>query len=321
MQHMKYILTRMVAGGVPEIEISKEDFFAYKEAQEILSNCLWIEEKYEILISNYLDLEKEILGLTTSRMIRDDQDYSGFFDIRLMLNIRLVNLLTSARLYVDQIFGHVKKCVPYHKDTKNIVKSLLANEYDTNLDYRFMESLRNYVQHQGLAVHWTSMQSRWTSLGKDRLLEYSLEFAVEKELLDMEDGFKKAVLKEIPNQVDLKIAIRRYIESLSKVHVCIRQLIDESVTQARQRIVDAHNQYKTIYRNNFISLGAYQIGDEKIIDKVMLMLEWDNIRVELQKRNVELVNLHKRYATGKSELTETAANHHILDDVELSPTN
>jgi hypothetical protein len=41
-------------------------------------------------------------------------------------------------------------------------------------------------------------------------------------------------------------------------------------------------------------------GDSKM-DEVLVFLNWDDIRLELEKRNHQLVNLKKRYATGQAK--------------------
>src|SRR5262245_30667537 len=120
---MKYLLKKDVIGDVPEIEITETDYVAYKAARVVLLDGFAIEEKYEILISNYLEFEKQIVEATAASMVRNYLDYSDFFSVRLGFNIRLVNVLTSARLYVDQLEQHVRRCLPDRTpdETKAIV--------------------------------------------------------------------------------------------------------------------------------------------------------------------------------------------------------
>ena len=303
---MKYILRKADLSDVPEIEISKERYTAYKQSRTILTNCLAIEENYEILISNYLDLEKQILDATLTHMVRGYAGYSDFFDLRLALNIRLVNLLTSARLYVDHLPQHVKECIPHTGDAKKLVQSFFKKEHDESYEYRFMDALRNHVQHCGLPIHWTSSDVEWTGLGKDGLqehymLEYHLEFAAQKPFLEEDGKFKREVLHESPDKIDLKAATRRYIESLSKAHDAVRDLIKESVHKSRQMLEDTYSQYSKIYAESLVGLSACKTNDQELIETVPLMLDWDNVRVKLQERNQKLVNLRRRYVTGKAK--------------------
>lgn len=303
---MRYFIGLRVV-GTPEIEIEETLFRSCKESKVVLGSCLSIEEKYEILISNYLELENQILQIATSNMVRGRIDYSVFFDLRLVLNMRVVNLLTSARLYVDQLYTDVRKCLPNHRDPKVDVKALLSEQYDNNPQYRFMEALRNYTQHQGLAVHWTSLPSRWTELGENGQLEYTLEFGTQREILSEDGNFKKQVLTEIPEQINLKLAVRSYIESMSNVHNSVRELISDSVLHARSVIDAAYDRYKCVYDGSLIGLSIYKNDGLKNVEGVALVREWDDIRVQLQARNARLVNLNKRYATGK--LTERKNNY------------
>jgi len=61
---MRYSLRKGVLDKVPEIEITEKEYDAFSQARNILLNALAIEEKYDILIANYLDFEKEILDTT-----------------------------------------------------------------------------------------------------------------------------------------------------------------------------------------------------------------------------------------------------------------
>ncbi len=298
---MKYVLRKADLSDELEIEISKESYAAYKESRTILFNCLAIEENYEVLILTYLDLERQIFDATASHMVRGFIDPLDVFDVRLALNIRLMSLLTSARLYIDQFCHQLRECVPRLSDAETLAKSFLSKEYDENPEYRFMEEFRNHVQHCDLPIHWISSGMRWTDLSEDGLLEYSMDFGVQKSFLEENKKFKKSIINESPGEIDLKSTTRCYIESLSKAHDAARELIKESAQNARQNFEDAYSQYKKVYAENSASLSACITNDQGVIETVPLMLYLDNIRMKLQKRNQKLVNLRKRYVTGKAK--------------------
>jgi hypothetical protein len=295
---MKYMLRKGALGNVPEIEISESEYFELQKARNTLSNALAIEEKYEIVISNYLHFEQEILNATTRYMIREHLDYSNFFKVRLSLNVKLVNLLTAVRLYVDQLNQNVTECLADNPNTKDDVKRLFSKEYDENQYYRFMEALRNYVQHRGIPVHWTQQGGRWTSLEDDGLMEYAMELGSQRSYLEEDKKMKKSVLAEIDEKVDLKAATRSYIEAISRVHDSARSMIAESTLSSRKLIEDAHRRYSEEYSGSLVGLSACKWDDHKQIASIPLLLDWDDVRVSLQKRNRKLTNLSKRYATG-----------------------
>ena len=302
---MKYLLLLPVLADTPELEIDETAFLAYRRAKNVLFNCLSIEKKYEILLSNYHEFEQQILHVTASHMTRgiprSPHDFRLMIDLdfKLMIDLRLVNLLTSARLYLDQLSGHVRDCLPHQSNTEKCVKSLCAAEYDNKLDYRFMEALRNHVQHCGLAVHVVSMSEGYSVVESERLIKHSLEFRTRKSELAMDGNFKRAVLDEIPEEVDLKLATRGYIESLSNVHNEIRNIIAGSVEQARQTIEDAFCQYKEVYEQDVEWLVVQKKDGEEVVERVSLTLWGDDIRKTLQERNSRLAKLQMRFATNR----------------------
>jgi hypothetical protein len=95
---VKYIIRKAVLELTPEIEISRDEYDLLREARGVLIAALAIEEKYEILIANYLTLETKLLQIAATNTVRRTLTYAEFFDTRSTLNIDLVNLLTAARV-------------------------------------------------------------------------------------------------------------------------------------------------------------------------------------------------------------------------------
>ncbi len=149
---MKYQLTLAILGPRQELEIDKECFDFLKQARHILLEAFALEEKYEILISNYLELEQQIVRQAVVAQIRTQSDYSEYFEFRMVFNVTLVNLLTAARLYVDQFPRHVRDCLA-DENQLALAESWLKQAYDSAFEYRFMEALRNHVQHNGVPLH------------------------------------------------------------------------------------------------------------------------------------------------------------------------
>jgi hypothetical protein len=297
---MRYGIRKAVLAPVPEVEISAEQYSLLGKARNVLSSALGIEEKYEILIANFLELEKQLLVAAATNAVRNTMTYSEFFDIRSTLNICLVNLLTAARLYLDQLPQDVADCVPEKCDAATLVKARCSTEYDDHFEYRFMEALRNHVQHRGVPIHFTKQGSHWTSMDEHKLMEFTVDIFAQRRYLEEDGKFKKAILAELTDDVDLKVACRSYVESLSAINEYARQLTSETLQAARAVIEAAHEQYAEIYHESLIGLTAFAYDQEQSISSVPLLLDWDDVRTELQKRNGRLVNLRKRYVSGKA---------------------
>lgn len=157
---------------------------------------------------------------------------------------------------------------------------------------------------EGFPVHWAQLGRKWTSLGEDGCLEYSMD--LESQLLHLqEDGaFKKAVLAELEEDVDLKAATRSYMESISNVQETVREMIAEPVKSSRALMEDAHRQYGYLYSGSLVGLSAVKWSGERQVSQIPLLLDWDDIRIKLQKRNAKIVNLRKRYVTGRIRATK-----------------
>lgn len=259
----KFFLRIDALGQFPELEIDQARFEQLKASRPVLSHALAIEEKYEIIISNFLELEREATNASISEMVRNYFEYKDFFDVRLALNIRLVNLLTAVRLYIDQLSSHICACIPSDESVKTEVKKIFSTEYDGSFEYRFMEALRNHIQHSGIPVHRISSGAKWTDLD-DGLLEYSIFFCSQKKELLLDDGFKKHVLNEMPDEVNLRSAIRSYIEAISRIHKQAREKIETVVCSARFCLNRAIQDYRVVYEKEPIVLYAYEYrGKEK----------------------------------------------------------
>jgi len=296
---MEYFLILSTLGECPTLTIDSDRFLLLKASKRILAEALAVEEEYEMVIYNYIDLEKESINVSISHMVRNYRGYVDSFDVRLALNRRFMNLLTSVRLYTDQLTAHCIACLPKESGIKERVNLLFSTEYDKNFDYRFMEALRNHIQHYGTAVHHVMFGGRWTALDGNGLLEYLSSFTAEKKVIASDGHFKKQVLDEMPEKVDLISASRGYIEAVSSIHNNARKMISKSVNEARALIQTAIDDYRAAYKKDFVGLSAYIFDGNIKIDETQIFLNWDDIRIELEKRNNQLVNLKKRYVTGQ----------------------
>lgn len=292
---MRHSLRIHAIGRFPEIDIDEARYSALRASHRLLSNALSIEEKYQIVLSNYLDFEKEIANVAVSEMVIGASDYADFFDVKLLLNLRLVNLLTAARLYNDQLAGHVAQCMP-EVDRKGFAKGILAEHYDRNFEYRFMEALRNHVQHSGTPVHRVTLGGKRVGENHE-LLEYSLYVAAKKSELEGDRQFKKAILAEMPDEVDLVLAARAYVESISAVHKTVRDTMSGDVKHSRDLLEEAIDEYKGVHRGTVFGLRARKLENGSVVEDVPILLQWDDVRIRLESRNNRLVNLRSRYAT------------------------
>jgi hypothetical protein len=300
---LRYVLRKRVIAYSPELEIDEIAFENYRSARVVLTQALAIEEKYEIVVCNYLELEQEALNISATDMVRRDFDYSHAFEDRLSLNRRVVNLLTAARLYLDRLGRHVEGCTGAASSLAAI-DAARAAEYDRRFEYRFLEALRNYTQHNGTPVHWTSHGSRWLEIDGNRQMHCYLQFGSDKATLAQDGYFKATVLREMPERVDLMMAARAYVEGLSAIHDKARELSSTAVEAARELMSSTQQRYLAAGAENTIGLSACALDATDIETSfTALLLDWDDVRLDLNRRNGKLVNLHKRFVSSQSTFT------------------
>lgn len=287
-----------------KIPINQTKYERLKECKEILFAALAIEEKYELLISNYNELETQLLKSSLSSMMsRAGDTYHDVFEERLLFNRGIVNLLSSARMIFDQAGTHVSTCLPDEDKIKlkGKVNSLYATEYDKHFEYRFMSALRNYVQHRGLAIHIVKHNMRWTANDDSGRLENSVAIFARKTNIDEGEGFKRSVHKEMPSEVNLIYSIRIFLESISKIHSEIRGMVKGSVNLARGEIEEMLSGYSKLTGEESplveACLSKMSTCGETVTERTQILLEWDSVRLKLIKRNLILTNLHKRFVT------------------------
>jgi len=147
---MGYILRLDVIDWAPEVPITDEEALEAHRAYRALQAAFALEETYDLLVSNFLELDQEALCAASNYV---DRTYEEFFEERARANRRIVNLLTAARLYLDHAPQRLSECASNPEDANGEFKKSAARQFDSNFSYRFMEALRNHVQHSSLAVH------------------------------------------------------------------------------------------------------------------------------------------------------------------------
>jgi hypothetical protein len=279
------------------LRISRREFEQLKSARNTLVAAFPFEENYDLLLGNYQALEMFALSIAGASLLRRVGGYQEFYDVRTEMNRHMVNLMTSARMFVDQIPQRISAC----GHDPEPIRAALRARYDATFEYRFMEALRNFVQHRGIAVHAMSFGSSWMPRGDRERQEYSVScFALRSELAD-DPKFKKSVLVECPEKVDLLRACRVYLEGLGSAHHLARGLLDASITSARELTARTITRYERFTKTSSLALEAVAENAGKVTERVPVLLKWEEVRIELARRNGSLVNLPRRYVTSASE--------------------
>jgi len=285
------------------VALTQDEFDNIRSAKKLLLQLLSFEDKFDILLENYIEFEQELLLLSTRRMLSPNISYSEGQGFRHLLNRRLINLLSSARLYVDQTkhdIGGFEQCVP---GLKNALDALFSNEYDNKLPYRSMEALRNFTQHRDLPIQGIKFCSSREQF--DTGTEYSFRVAPHLVLQELEGdgGLKRSVLDELKVRganYPLLPLVRGYIESMGLIHVSVRANLapwpdswNEVIERAMALATEGTTE--TIF-------GVYMISfdqDTHETERIALFKELYQRVKELQEKNSVLGSLSKRFVSSR----------------------
>ena len=87
--------------------------------------------------------------------------------------------------------------------------------------------------------------------------------------------------------------------ALSSVHQAARDIASPQVTNARATILSAIDEYRVVYGREPIGLNAIAEDGDQRKESIPLLLHWDDVRMQLERRNCNLVNLSKRFVTSR----------------------
>lgn len=227
---------------------------------------------------NYYEFEKELFEIILEDEIFNS-DYANFSEYISKAEQRILNLLSSITLYLDSFKDDLKGTQKYSTYLKNEFTDIVyyLNEARTdNKQVEIMRLLRNHIQHNGLLI--TNFSLNGVNLS-DELREQTLKFEIEKISIKARD-FKPENFAELDEKIDLKKAIRVYIDFISQIHQKFRDLTNEKTINARNEFEKIFEKYS---EHNFLYVA--QKVDDEIKVEIPILLNWDNIRLEMIKKN------------------------------------
>ena len=293
--HKNYSLYARVMDINPKISLNEEEFLQIKQAKSCLNSALSLEENFDLLLGNYRELELEAISAAVSDMTESKYEYEDFFHTRSSINRRVVNLLSAARMYLDHYPQHLNKI----GESFETAKSVASESYDRFFEYRFMEALRNYTQHSGLAVHELKLGGQWLSTTEPRQQQFAITAYSSRSILE-NSSFKKSVLRETPIKVEVLPAIRIYLSCISSIHNKVREIIDSKTKQSRDLFADLIARHEKEANHKHLGLAAVAKVNERVVEEIPILLDWDDVRIKLLKRNKSLEHIDKCFVTSQS---------------------
>jgi len=300
---MPFQLTTFVLGSNGSTVLSESDYKALLKARESSFQALAIEEKFGLVIQNFLDFERTLNDLALSSLVSMDYEWSAFIDSIQLVNRQLVNLLSTCRLYVDHIPQHLNSLFGPSAAQAAKFTDATSKEYDSSLGYRVMYALRNYVQHSGFPVHSLKIGGGWLEPLKPSKSRHMVNAFVSIAELEKEPQFKKTVLEELKAlgpTVDIKQMVRQNHSSFSRLHAYVRTLISPDLKQWDALLESTLVQWKSTH-GEATGLSVVEVDDKNhIVAEHSIFDDMIKRRRYLASKNMTVTNMELHYVSSES---------------------
>ena len=298
---MKYVLGRKVLDGQVGFPITESQYLAGRTAHDVIFFGLGIEQKFNILLANYEEFESELLTRTLQRSLYDPMSWGSFKEDVDAITRRIVNLLSSGRLYTDHLRHDISGAFGQSSPESTRVLALFPSEYDSSLGYRVGEALRNFIQHRGFPISTIRYENSRLK-EKNDIIRSGVAIEMSVVALKVAGGFKSTVLKELEEIGDthnLIFFLRKWVQSLGRIHRSYQEIVtgklDEADRQFKNLIELAASEYDSV-----VGLIAARVDEpfSGYRDDYFIFDEPTKHRVKLQERNRRAPFVSNWYVTG-----------------------
>lgn len=229
--------------GKYEISISNA------HAKELISAKEWIffatafEQRLDIALENFADIERTVLDLALQSRVFPGASDHALSDGMHFFNRRLINFLSSWKLYIQQTKHALSSELGRHSECLMSFENALSTEYDSRLGYRFVEALRNHSQHRALPTHAIRIGgSNDGEINSRSQVFHKVIFSINPTNLETEGGFKKEVLGELKSGADerglvpMLPLIQEAMTGLCRIHSNVRKIMESRSLDAEKSI-------------------------------------------------------------------------------------
>lgn len=302
---MIYKLTRMVLGSSDYVEISDNHFRDIEKARDCLIEALYIEEKFSLVVDNYLEFEVDLLEGAARTMVRFTPKYSDFQMDRSRINRRLINLLSTCKSYVDQTRVHIKNMFGRGSEGFKAFQHDLDSE--EGLGYKVMSEVRNFAQHRGYPIQSVSYPAKWTGTDENAKLPFSMVPFIELKEIQEDPQFDRQLLKQLMTKdpkIDVRPLMRDYLATLGGIHEKVRVRLRPHIDEWEVTLLGAIERYRGqfVEEKSIVGLVALAKKDNgTVLQEVPLTTSFIEYRKDLEMRTSCLSTLSRRYVTSEGE--------------------
>ena len=299
---MPYVLCRFVIGSKATLKITEHLYKDIRDAKAGLGEIIAVEEKFDTLMENYVELESTLLTLGARHLAFVDSDLKDLLVPRNLISRRVLNLLASARLYRHALMQHVSHILgPKNSEVKRFANSLTDTAAQP-MTYRMAEAIRNYTQHQELPISGITFHRKRE--GDVAVPASAFAFWI-KPILDGVEVSKardiaadvRASLKALGDDANPMPLLREYVQHIGTFHHAFRDLVNTKEVGWEQVItLNIARFARRFPKEGVIGLAAgLQHKNRTVTQPEYLVQDRLDYRAFLKTKNLSSVNLSRRY--------------------------
>lgn len=299
---MQYFLRGRI-GRRSCVPITGGEFHEIQRAKETLSHFRDLTESYRVVVETYRTVERKKHDAELDRILYSKDFYRSSLDVAVILNSAIMAYLASARHFLDSTAKRLASLLD--ADSVEVYERLRKGMHHNNVEYRFIEALRNYVQHKSRPIHVLTYHDFMedTENMSDSDLVTCLSVEAKRDTLLEDKNFtaaERATLEGLPDAIDIIACMRFHMGGMWRLH---NHLVTEhaSLAQtAREQIAASIQRFVSATKDTPVGLEATaEDSDSLACDRIPLLLDWDDARIAAINELGDLTNLHKRYISGK----------------------
>ena len=263
------------------IQISNDEYETLAAFKDTVIDAIAFERCYALVLDNYQELSEALISLAETQE-NQRSDYSEALAHFNLLDRRILNFCSTSRAYID----HVKqlfKSVDF--DFRSFATSTFHEMYDRSPHYRIMEAFRNHAQHNKLLLSSINY-SQQSSPGE----AWPAALFARKSDIATNTRFKKNVLDELPENIDLGACASRHMASIGAAHIVMRAKLRKCVLRARSTIKQAISRYQNAFDLDHPVVVA-RLTCRTLRDKHLLSNPWEHLIDTLEVRHSKIIGL------------------------------
>jgi len=283
-------------------KISEKEYKLLIDVQCSLLKVLEIEEKYNIIIENYKEFELSLMEISLENALHYDPKWTSFRNEIRKTDRKANSLLSSCTIYTKYITEDIGKLGKKFDCLVEKISKVIKRIYSNSFEYRFMEELRNHVQHCGFSITNFTFERGWESYASEEKLRQEPFFYVNtKKISEIDKKIASKFeeeFKDLPdNKIDLKIYIRKYIESLSELNDYIRNELEHNIKEWIDILHEFKSKHKRKTNSNLPYITIFK-KNKGIMEEKNLFFDYIKARKKLVNKNKKLANLQKYLIIG-----------------------